>query len=511
MKLPLRSLSRLPVRLLAFNLLLVFLPVAGVLFLGEYERRLETAEIRAMTDQARLIAAAMAHVGTLDPDAFEDVMHRAKILDTRVRLIDATGRVVADSRRFVAYAQRPPRTDRHNLLYRFGAFLLRPIVRIVRPPEQPLEVDLYENAARLRGAEIANALRGREQFEKKISAADQRSVTLYRISPIVVGGWTVGAVVASKSTFTILQDLYAVRLRVMRVFIASVVGAILVSIFFSMTIVTPLRQLRVDARSVLDRRTIVRGHFKGSKRQDEIGELSRALERIMRRLDARVAFVESFAADVVHELKNPLASIRNANEMIADVNNPADRRRFVGIIEQEVARMERLLSGIREISMIDARLVREERHPVDLTALLTMIVDGFRLRAADRVRLDLLLPEHPVFVAAAEDRLIQVFENILDNALSFSPAGSTISVRVTADDAAVVTQIADQGAGIPEANLPRIFDRFFTHRPDANRHDARHTGLGLAIVSAIIGGYGGTISAANAERGAVFTVRLPRA
>ncbi|HEY0144002.1 MAG TPA: ATP-binding protein [Thermoanaerobaculia bacterium] len=513
MKLPLRSLSRLPVRLLAFNLLLVFLPVAGVLFLGEYERRLETAEIRAMTDQARLIAAAMAHVGTLDPDAFEDVMHRARIMDTRVRLIDATGRVVADSRRFVAYAQRPPRTDRHNLLYRFGAFLLRPIVRVVRPPEEPLEVDLYENAARLRGPEIANALRGREQFEKKITATEepQRSVTLYRISPIVVGGWTVGAVVASKSTFTILQDLYAVRLRIMRVFIASLAGAILVSIFFSMTIVTPLRQLRVDARSVLDRRTIVRGHFKGSKRQDEIGELSRALERIMRRLDARVAFVESFAADVVHELKNPLASIRNANEMIADVNNPADRRRFVGIIDQEVARMERLLSGIREISMIDARLVREERHPVDLTALLTMIVDGFRLRAGDRVRIESQVPEQPVFVAAAEDRLIQVFENILDNALSFSPAGSTISVRLTADETALVTQIADQGAGIPEANLPRIFDRFFTHRPDANRHDARHTGLGLAIVSAIIGGYGGTISAANAERGAVFTVRLPRA
>ena len=97
-------------------------------------------------------------------------------------------------------------------------------------------------------------------------------------------------------------------------------------------------------------------HFKGSRRLDEIGELSRALERIMRRLDAHVGFIETFRGDVVHELKNPLASIRNANEMIADVSDPADRRRFVRVIEQEVARMERLLSGVREITTIDARL-----------------------------------------------------------------------------------------------------------------------------------------------------------
>ncbi len=133
--------------------------------------------------------------------------------------------------------------------------------------------------------------------------------------------------VASKSTFTILQDLYVVRLRVMRVFIASVVVASLVSLFFATTIIRPLRQLRLDARGILDRRGRLQvKHFKGSTRLDEIGELSRALERIMRRLDAHVGIVERFASDVVHELKNPLASIRNANEMIAEVGDAADRR-----------------------------------------------------------------------------------------------------------------------------------------------------------------------------------------
>ncbi len=507
-----RAFSRLRLRLLAFTLLLVFLPVAGMLLLGEYEERLETAEVRDVTHQARLIAAAIARGGTLDADAFEDIIHRAKIDDVRVRLIDHRGRVVADSHHIIGAArENPPRTDRRHILYRFGAYILRPLIRWIRP-EPPLEIDYYANATQLTGPEVSTVLRGRDWFDKKITATGQgrrRSVTLYRMVPVVVGGWTVGAVVASKSTYQILQDLSVIRLRVMRIFIASVVVALLVAIFFSTTIVTPIRQLRLDARAILDRRGRIYGRFKGSKRQDEIGELSRALERIMRRLDAHVAFIETFAGDVVHELKNPLASIRNANEMIADVRDAADRRRFVHVIEQEVARMERLLSGVREISKIDAGLVREERTPVDVGALLTMIVEGFRARERDRIRFDLDVAGGPLVVHASADRLTQVFENILDNAASFSPPGGAVSVRVSAEGNAVVARIADQGPGIPPPNLDRIFDRFFTHRPDASRHSAGHTGLGLAIVRAIVEAYGGTVAAANGERGAVFTVRLP--
>lgn len=512
MKRLLRALSRLTFRLLAFNLVLVFLPIAGVLFLGEYEQRLETAEIRDLTHRARLIAAAMAREGTLSPDAFEDVIHRAKIDDMRVRLIDRGGHVVADSHEIVRPApQRPPRTDRRNVLYRVGRFILRPLVRLVMPPEEPLETDFYANAIRLQGPEIGNVLRGVEGFEKKITAGSQRSVTMYRMVPVVVGGWTFGAVVASKSTYTILQDLYVIRLRVMRVFVASIAVAILVSFFFAATIVRPIRALRVDARAVLDRRGRIRAHFKGSKRLDEIGELSRALERIMRRLDAHVAFIETFTGDVVHELKNPLASIRNASELLGEVKDPADRRRFLHVIEQEVARMERLLSGVREISMLDASLVREPPQRVDLGALLTKIVDGFQMREGTRIRFDLELGEGSLVVNGAEDRLIQVFENLLDNAASFSPPGSVVTVRVTGEASTVATRIIDQGPGIPDSNLGRIFDRFFTHRPDAARHEEGHTGLGLAIVSSIVDAYGGTVVVTNGERGAVFTIRLPRA
>ncbi|HET7434067.1 MAG TPA: ATP-binding protein [Thermoanaerobaculia bacterium] len=506
----LRVASRLRTRLLAFNLLLVFLPISGVLLLGEYESRLETAEIRSMTAQARLVTAMLARSGTLDADLFEDTIRRAAIGDVRMRLIDRVGHVVADSQHIVATPVPQPRTDRHNVLYRFGAFLIRPVARLVRPPEAPLPIDAYHNSAVLSGPEIAAALRGSESFEKRITAQGQRSVTLYKTVPVIVGGWSVGAVVASKSTFTILQDLYAVRLRVMRIFLASVAAAILLSIFFSTTIVRPLRQLRVDARAILDRRGRIRGHFKGSKRHDEIGQLSRALERIMRRLDARVKFIETFASDVSHELKNPLASIRNANEMAAEVGDPADRRRFVRIIDEEVARMERLLSGVREISVLDAELVRETTAEVDLAALLTKIVEGFRLREPN-VTFALELTGEALLVEASEDRLFQIFENLLDNAVSFSPRESVVTIRAYAEGESVIASVADQGPGIPPANLARIFDRFFTHRTDATRRGSAHTGLGLAIVKSIVDAYGGTVSAANEESGgAVMTIRLPR-
>lgn len=497
--------KRIAIRLLAFNLLLVFLPVAGVLYLGAYESRLESAEARAMTEQARIISAALAQGTNVDA-----LLARVRS-DTRFRVLDTSGRVIADSRRFSPPPAKPRGSKRHNTLYRVVVFIARPVMQLFQSPEAPLEVDFYDNQQRLLGAEVQDALHGKEGADKKITAGGQRSVTLYRAVPIVSGGRVTGAVLASASTFPILQDLYEVRLGVMRIFTAAIVVAVLVSIFFATTIVKPLRQLRVDARRVLNRRGQPPEHFKGSTRRDEIGELSRALERIMRRLDGHLRLVETFATDVSHEFKNPLASIRNANEMLAEVNDPADRRRFVKMVEQEVARMETLLSGVREISIIDARLAREERTPIDLGALIAKIIDGFRMREGERTRFELDAGETPITVEASEDRLIQVFENLLDNAVSFSPSGGTVRVGTWAEGGMAVTVIEDEGPGIPEAHMTKIFDRFFTYRPATSRRDSRHTGLGLSIVRSIVAGYGGSVGAANGEvRGARFEVRIPR-
>ena len=513
-----RFLSRISIRLMLFNLLLVFLPVAGIIYLGSYEQKLLAAQRRALDEEARLLSAALTASGNPRGAAASIVAARQslpgerELEPVRLRVVARDGRVLADSGQFVTNEGRASEA-RRSWLYRAGAALMKPVLQFFRATEPDLsEADYYERRERLLGDEIIAALDGGRGLEERISP-DRRSVTVYVARPVWSGETVTGVALASQSTFTILQDLYTVRLGILRIFAASLVAAVVLSLLVATTIVRPVRQLRMEAGAILDRRGRLRGRFHGSRKHDEIGDLSRALERLTSRLDEHVRFIETFAADVSHEFKNPLASIRTATEMLAEVDEPAQRKRFLRMVEQEIARMESLLSGVREITLIDAGLSTEKRERVDLCALLARIVEGFTLREKDNVAIVLDANEASCLVDATEDRLIQIFVNILENAVSFSPLRSTVRITVTSSDHQVVTTIADQGPGIPEANLSRVFDRFFTHRPDSTRAvRSSHTGLGLAIVKAIVEGYGGTIAARNrAEGGAEFEVRLPAA
>ncbi|MFL6289844.1 MAG: sensor histidine kinase, partial [Thermoanaerobaculia bacterium] len=417
------------------------------------------------------------------------------------------------------YVDSLPPEARQKLVYRAGAWLYKLPLRLStwlgapQPPTDP------ESAYRpLESREVQAALAGRYGAATRRSSGGQRSLTLYSAIPVRSQGRVVGAVVVSQSTFRILGALYEVRLGIFRVFLGSVAAAVVLTLLVSTTIARPLRQLRNEAAVLLDRRGRLRGRFRGSRRRDEIGDLARALAELTRRLEAHLAFIESFASDVSHEFKNPLASIRTATELLAEVEDPTDRQRFLAMVQKEVARMEGLLSGVREITEIDAQLESEKTRTVALDGLLREIVEGRCLRADNQIEIKLEAPLEPVLVRASPERLTQVFENLLDNAASFSPAGGTVEVRLTREDGSGVVSclvvVDDRGPGIPETHLDRIFDRFFRYRPDepVSRTEARngHTGLGLAIVKAIVDGYGGSIAARNRpDGGARFEVRLP--
>lgn len=522
-----RFLARISVRLLLFNVLLVFLPAAGFFYLEVYERELLEAQERAMVQQGRLVAAALAGQGELEAASAKALLRRLEgRTESRLRIVDRTGTLLADSARLVPSRMAPPsREDRYdisssfepepgareNLLYRFGAWLFRTAARLARPfepPEPPRDTErVYSPGGPLLGPEVRAALAGRYGATIRPTAG-QRSVTLYSAIPVRSGDRVVGAVLVSQSTYRILLALYDVRLDVFQVVLASVLAAAVLSLLVSATIARPLRQLRDQAHALVDRRGRLRGRFRGSRRRDEIGDLARALEELTGRLERHLRFIESFASDVSHELKNPLASIRTATEMLGEVEDPADRRRFLEVAWREVARMEHLLSSVREISRIDARLEAEPAGPVDLRELLPEVLDGVRLRADPGLRLDLRTPAGPIYTRGAPERLAQVFENLLDNAAGFSPPGGEVTVELAAEPDAAVVTVSDRGPGIPEEHRERIFDRFFTWRPHERNG---HAGLGLAIVKAIAEGYGGSVSAQNRpEGGARFEVRLPR-
>lgn len=503
-----RAFSRISLRLMMFNLLLVFLPLAGVLLLDFYEENLERAQIQSMIRQARMIVALMQ----TDPQAgFQKaapLIRQVVTSDERFRVIDANGNVVLDSGLQNDVDQDD--TPQQNWLYRLGAALLTRPMRLLRPVTKPLpSSDTYERAQVLRGKEVQDALIGLRGTEKRVSSGPERQVTLYAAVPVYRGGSVGGAVLVSQTTDEIRQDLHEVRLAILRIFTISIVLAMVLTLMVSTTIVQPLRQLRKEAGEILDRRGRLRGRFKGSSKHDEIGDLARALEGLTARLEQHQQLTESFASDVSHEFKNPLASVRMATEMLAQVDAPEERARFLRIAESEIARMENLLAQVREITVIDAEIQKEDRGTVDLNALLQRIVDGFRLREKDQVVFDLALPDTPVVVNASEDRLIQVFENLLDNAISFSAEGGHVDVAVANTEKNATIIIRDRGPGVPAEHLDRIFDRFFTYRPDEARNH-RHTGLGLSIVKAIIEGYGGSVHASNDPGGgARFEVRLP--
>lgn len=511
--------SRISLRLLAFNVLLVFLPVGGVLFLDTYEQHLLEAQERTMAQEGRLLAAALEARDRLEgEDAGRILLQLGQRHLARLRVLDSTGEVVADSSLLgprlengeTAQPGESVVTER-NLLYRIGSLPFRLLREAGESPEtqgsEPEMVgDLRERP------EVRDALEGRYGAATRISPSPRRSVTLHIAIPVRLDGMVEGAVLVSQSTGRILQALDAVRLDVFKVFLLSLGAAVILSLVAATTIARPLAHLRRRAEQILDRRGRLRGSFTPSDRGDEIGDLERALAELTRQLEQHLRATESFAADVSHEFKNPLASIRTATDMALEVDEPEQRRRFLRMIEQDVARMERLLTEAREISRIDADLDEEERTLVALDTLLPALIEGFRLRlGSSGPRFEIAHSDSDVVVFASADRLTQIFENLIDNAVSFSPPDGLIRVSLESAAGAAVVAVTDEGPGIPEEHRQRIFGRFFSYRPEGDGDD-NHTGLGLALVRAIVEAYGGQVTAEpNADRGAKMVVELPLA
>jgi signal transduction histidine kinase len=292
--------SRIGLRLLAFNILVVFVPIVGVLYLDVYETQLLEAQERAMVQRARILAAAAGGSSEIDREATRNILARlARRNDARLRVFDRTGAPFAAVLTMVAAA----------------------------------------------------------------------------------------------------------------------------------TIVTPLTRLRRAAASLAERRRRLPHDFPGTRRSDEIGELARALEDVTHRLSAHIALLEGFAADVSHEFKNPLAGIRTAAEAI-EACDPAERSRFIVLMLRDVERLERLVSSLRELARIAGRLEQGEIATVDLGELLHTVAEGLRLRTESAVRIVVRSPDGRCPVAGDVESLTQVFENLLANAVSFSPNGSDVEMQV---------------------------------------------------------------------------------
>jgi two-component system, OmpR family, sensor histidine kinase ChvG len=331
-----------------------------------------------------------------------------------------------------------------------------------------------------------------------------------------------GALMLSTQGADIDNMVGAERLAIFKVFLIASGVMVVLSFLLAGTIAGPVRRLAESAQLVR-RRIRSRVEIPDlSHRRDEIGHLSGSLRDMTDALYSRIEAIESFAADVAHELKNPLTSLRSAVETLPLAKTDNSRGRLLEVIQHDVKRLDRLISDISDASRLDAEMQRNDAHPVNLVELLTMVTGVANERHDDGVKVALTFEggRAGAFTVLGHDsRLGQVIDNLIDNARSFSPAGTTVRVTCRRLKTEVEIVVDDDGPGVPAETVEKIFERFYTYRPEQDF--GQNSGLGLSISKHIIEAHGGRIwvenrtsPAANPDEpptvlGARFIVRLP--
>jgi two-component system sensor histidine kinase ChvG len=489
-------------RILAVNLFALAMLAGGFFYLDSYRSRILDSRLAQANREARLIADALA---AAPPERRERLLLGfARDTGTRVRIYDARGRTVADTRRLGSRNAILVDPDREGWGQDAARFLDAAIDRIVGAQRAEL---FRERENGLGWSDVRAASRPGVSHASVWRAPDRTPVIT---AAAAFGGQTVFTVVNARD---ITQTVRVERFRLSVVLAIAFTLSILLSLFLARTIVRPLRRLaRAAVRVRLGRaRNVIVPRL--PDRRDELGLLARALSDMSSALRERIDATEAFAADVTHELKNPLASLRSAVDGLVNVKQPELQERLIAIIRDDVHRLDRLISDISEASRLDAQLSRARFDPVDLGAMIAALLDQRAARGPERgVRIKF---DHdadtPLTVMGDGSRLERVFENLLDNAVSFSPEGGLVTVSATRVDDEIEIRVEDEGPGVPEEERESVFRRFHSVRPPTEAF-GRHSGLGLAIARTIVEAHGGTIMIESREdrlSGARFVVSLP--
>jgi two-component system sensor histidine kinase ChvG len=544
-----RRLSSSLTRRIAFlNLAGLVALFLGFLWLNQTRLGVIDARSQSLSLQSEIISAAIANAGVgtagpleLDPDKLLqqqlseaqpkeeqnwiefsiDPTRVAPVLRrlvtptrTRARVYDRDGVLLLDTRAFYNPADfsetRPPANDD------WGWTLFTRSWNAVKQRLGRVEITQPDPGDSSKPFEIQRALTGIAGTVVRVSSSGQTVV--FAATPIKRGANIRGALLLSTQEGDVDRIIGEERRGFILVFLVASGVMLVLSVLLAGTIAEPVRRLS-EAADRVRRGTHARAEIPDfSARSDEIGQLSASLRDMTGSLYDRIEAIERFAADVAHELKNPLTSLRSAVETLPLARNPESRERLLAVIVHDVKRLDRLITDISDASRLDAELQRGKAETFDIAGLVSAVV-GMKndVMQPGETAVTLQLPEggKPLRINGHDSRLVQVLNNLIDNALSFSPADAPVKVTVARVSNAVEIAVEDSGPGIPEHALERIFERFYTDRPDHGF--GQNSGLGLSISRQIVTAHGGTIEAENLSdakgkrKGARFTVRLPLA
>lgn len=551
-----QSFSSLTRRIVFLNLAGLLALVIGILYLSQFRAGLIDARVQSLLVQSEIIAGAIAASATVETDSITIDPERLLELQTgesygpsdealsgiefpinpervapvlrrlisptktRARIYDRDGLLIIDSRSLygrgdvLRFDLPPPDSEKPNFAERVFIALRQWLGRGDLP--------LYKELGPENGKdypEVAQALKGLHASEVRVN--DRGEVIVSVAVPVQRFRAVRGALMLSTQGADIDDMVSAERMAILKVFLVAAAVMVVLSMLLAGTIAGPVRRL-ADGAERVRRRIRTRVQIPDfSRRRDEIGHLSGALRDMTDALYTRIEAIESFAADVAHELKNPLTSLRSAVETLPRVKSEESRQRLLSVIIHDVKRLDRLISDISDASRLDAELQRNDTAPVDLTKLLEALVAVENEVPQDNVKVTLTFEgggPSSFLVPGHDSRLGQVVSNLLDNARSFSPPGGTVGVTCRRLKNEVEIIVDDDGPGVRPEALEKIFERFYTDRPEQGF--GQNSGLGLSISKQIVEAHGGQVKVENrtaparggeAARilGARFTVRLP--
>ncbi|MCV2875773.1 sensor histidine kinase [Rhodobacteraceae bacterium XHP0102] len=502
------ALNRSPLarKIILFNLLGIVVLVAGMLYLNPFRDGLVLQRERALAFNAQLIADVLeervaSFGGSIDPSRADQALARIGLAEgLSVQLFAPNGTVLSSSaevtinpaRPVQGLAERPERvmwiTDALNRLWDYTANL------ITRDDAQLAPLDVTAQAQTL----IPDAMRGATVLSRGLSP---EGAIYLAVTPVDGASGTVAVVAVSTAAGEVDALVRAEREQLLQFFVVALLISIVLSLVLASTIANPLSDLAdaaelgrdKNARKMSPQRVRIPDL---TGRPDEIGRLSAALRGMVGALYDRIESNEQFAADVSHEIKNPLASLRSAVSTLQRASTDEQRNRLYEVITHDVQRLDRLVSDISNASRLDADLVKEEEEEFDLLRTLRNICDYHEGEArAKQVSFISDLPDAPIIINGLEARLAQVFVNLLSNALSFCEAGDAVRIWARKREDRILVVVEDTGPGIPEDALAKVFTRFYSERPKAQF--GNHSGLGLAISKQIVEAHGGVIWAEN--------------
>ncbi len=535
-----RLVSPLLRRILLVNALPLALLVATLLYLDQYQNGLLQATVSALREQARIYAGALGESAVKEesPDNPVLVPELARRLlrrltdptpDAQAKLYAPDGQVIADSRvregpgGAISSEPLPPAAQRGEVLGTMGYLYDKALALLPHKTEPRLVVDLTEGGPGLdwtpdvkEELRLSGSDQNREMPAYIRRTNDNRLLVTVSV-PVEHNRHNVGIILLTREAREVDDSLLSIRVSILALFSIALVLTLVLSWYLSLTIARPILRLARAAAQMREGKG-----REGSvpdpllQRHDEVGVLAVALSESAGALWARMDAIEQFAADVAHELKNPLSSMRSAIETLRRIEDPAQQKRLLAIIGEDVTRLDRLISDISDASRVDAELSRTATEKVDVAKILNLLAEIHEAtRREGDAHIELDAPTEGLFVQAVEDRLVQVLRNLIGNAQSFSPPNGRIGLRAQETGTVIEISVEDDGPGIPEARLEHIFDRFYSERPKGE-HFGQHSGLGLSISRQIVEALKGRITAENRRDvignviGARFVVWLPK-